>query len=50
MDFLTGSLGVRPSFEGISILGNIISRYKVKEIVNTFLLPRDACMPEMHLR
>ena len=24
MDFLTGSLGVRPSFEGISILGNII--------------------------
>ena len=28
---------------------NSIEDYKVKDIINTFLLPRDKCMPEIDL-
>ena len=29
---------------------NSIEDYKVKDIINTFLLPGDKCMPEIHLK
>ena len=36
--FLTGLLWVKSPFEGIPILGIIIERYKMNEIVKKFLL------------
>ena len=48
--FLTGLLMIKSPFKGIPLLGNIIYRDKMNEIVNTFLLAGDKFMPEMHLR
>ena len=49
VDFLNYLLRVRSPVEGIPVLGNIMSRYKVDKIINKFLPPGSKFMPGMHL-
>ena len=48
--FLTGLSGFKSPFKKLSILGNIIQRYKRNEIINNFLLARDKLMSEIQLK
>ena len=48
--FLTDLLNIKTIFEGISIMKNIVWRYKTNVIVNNFLLVADGFMSQVHLR
>ena len=55
---LLSSLGIKTPLSKITLVGPLLfyrylrvnARYKMKEIVNKFLLARDECIPEMRLR
>ena len=47
---LLSNLGIRTPLSKVPILGDILSQYKMNEIVNKFLLAGDKFMPEMHLK
>ena len=45
------NLGLKTPLSKIPLLGDILfQNYKMKKIVNKFLLAEDKFMPEMHLR
>ena len=43
-------LGIKLTFERVPVLRNTIKRYKMKELVNKFLIAEDKLMPEMDIR
>ena len=51
---ILSSVGIRTPLNKISVLGgfecNSSENYKMNDLINTFLLPGDISMPEMHLK
>ena len=55
---LLSTLGIKTPLSKIPLVGpvlfysikQVITRHKINEIINKFLLAGDKCMPEMHLR